>query len=120
MHRQRIAHLDIYPSNILANHVTNRPRAPFLRSFDLRLAFIDFEFSVRVPQQSPLVDVRSLPPTYLSLPEVKARNSHVDPFAADVSPWAPSGQPAHAKCSSISGIRTRKGSQRARESARSI
>lgn len=86
MHRQQVAHLDIYASNILANHVTNRPRVPFLRSFDLRLAFIDFEFSVRVSQHSPLVDVRKLPPTYHGLPEVRARNSHVDAFAADVSP----------------------------------
>ncbi|KAF8580100.1 hypothetical protein K439DRAFT_252557 [Ramaria rubella] len=45
MHRQGIAHLDIYPSNILANHVTHRSREPFLRSFDFRLAYIDFEFS---------------------------------------------------------------------------
>lgn len=84
MHKQRIAHLDIHSSNILANHVTNKPRTPFLRSFDFRLAYIDFEFSVRVPRENPLVDVRALPPTYLGLPEVKARNSHVDPFAADV------------------------------------
>ncbi|KAF8510905.1 kinase-like domain-containing protein [Gautieria morchelliformis] len=84
MHKQRIAHLDIYPPNILANHVTHRPRGPFLRSFDFRLAYIDFEFSVCVSREVPLVDVRCLPPTYHDLPEVRAKKSHVDPFAADV------------------------------------
>ena len=91
MHKQGIAHLDIYPSNILTNHVTLRPRGPFLRSYDFRLAYIDFEFSVCVSRDNPLVDVRCLPATYHTLPEVRARHSHVDPFAADVSISCASG-----------------------------
>ncbi|KAF8510184.1 kinase-like domain-containing protein [Hysterangium stoloniferum] len=84
MHKQRVAHLDIYPSNILVNHIANRPKTPFLHAFNYRLAYIDFEFSMRISQTTPLIDVRCLPPTYSGIPEVKARCRHVDPFACDV------------------------------------
>jgi len=85
MHRQRIAHLDVYPSNILANHVVHHPATPFFRAFDFRLAYIDFGFSAYISGGTPLIDVQRLPPTYNDLPEVKSRRRHIDPFAADVS-----------------------------------
>jgi serine/threonine protein kinase len=85
MHKQRIAHLDIYPSNILVNHIANRSKT-FLHGFDYQLAYIDFEFSINIGQMAPLVEVHRLPPTYHDIPEVKARRSHVDAFACDVSP----------------------------------
>ena len=107
MHGQRVAHLDIYAGNVLANHVAHRPAGPFLRAFDLRVAFIDFEHAVRVPREQPLVDVRSLPPTYHALPEVGARARHVDPFAADVSACVSSVR-AHAQTRGA-GVRAGKG-----------
>ncbi|GJJ14774.1 hypothetical protein Clacol_009042 [Clathrus columnatus] len=87
MHKQRVAHLDIYPLNILVNHVVNRPNQAFLQDFDFRLAFIDFEFSRRIRNslQGYLIEPRYLPPTYDGLPEVKRGNRQIDPFAADVS-----------------------------------
>lgn len=87
MHRQRIAHLDIYALNILINHVVNRPIQPFLHRFDFRLAFIDFEFSRRFrgTTSRELIESRYLPPTYGDLPEVKRGDKEINPFAADVS-----------------------------------
>jgi len=97
MHGQlRLAHLDIFSSNILVNHIAHRPTRgqPFLHTFDFRMAFIDYEFATWLPSKGEkhgaggaMVDPRRLSPTYQNfLPEVvQGRQSYVDGFAADVS-----------------------------------
>ncbi|KAJ6599660.1 kinase-like domain-containing protein [Mycena sp. CBHHK59/15] len=95
MHQHGIAHGDIYPGNLTQNFQNARSPAPcaFFHAWknnpSYRIAYIDFEFAIRISDDTPRETFRCAvtgngPPLGYRAPELDNKSSMYDPFAADV------------------------------------